>query len=210
MTTAVVFAGGDPPPAGVGDDLPDERWVVAADGGADHALAAGIDVDLIVGDLDSIDPRTLESTAATVQRHPVDKDATDLELALAAVARRPEVTRVLVVGGNGGRLDHLLANAAVMCSDRWLDLDIEWLAGPARVTIVRDHARIHGHPGETVSLIPLGGMAAGVRTTGLRWALDGEDMIFGSSRGVSNEFASAVATVSLRRGVVLAVQPTGC
>jgi len=206
VTTAVVFAAGDPPPPGLSDDLPEERWVVAADGGADHARAAGIDVDLIVGDLDSIDPTTLALSGAEVHRHPLAKDATDLELALAEVAARPQFTRLVVVGGIGGRLDHFIANAALLCSDRWIDLDIEWLAGPDRVTVVRDHARIHGHQGETVSLVPMGGTAHGVTTTGLRWPLDNEDLEFGSSRGVSNQFVMAVATVTVRRGLLLAIQ----
>jgi thiamine pyrophosphokinase len=58
-----------------------------------------------------------------------------------------------------------------------------------------------------VSLIALGGDVAGVRTTGLVWPLDDEILEFGSGRGVSNRFASAVATVTTRSGVLLVVQP---
>jgi len=47
----------------------------------------------------------------------------------------------------------------------------------------------------------------GVRTTGLRWALEGETLEAGSSRGVSNVFAAPEATVSLESGVILAIRP---
>lgn len=55
---------------------------------------------LLIGDLDSVSPEAL-SGVARVERHPVDKDATDLELALAAAARL-EPASILVLGGATG------------------------------------------------------------------------------------------------------------
>lgn len=208
MRTAIVIAGGDPPPTEVLDDLPDRRWVVAADSGADHAIRLGLAVDAIVGDMDSISEAAIEaSPEAEIISFPADKDATDLELALDLVSQREDIDRVLVLGGTGGRLDHFLATASILASPVFSALDIEWLAYPGRVTVVHEHARLHGTVGGHVSLIPVGGDAGGVRTTGLRWALDGETLRFGTSRGVSNEFSKAVATVTLRSGSLLAVQP---
>ncbi|RLE35983.1 thiamine diphosphokinase, partial [Candidatus Acetothermia bacterium] len=83
---------------------------IAADGGFDRAAAAGIDVDEVVGDLDSIGPEgkdRLVGSDITVHIYPRAKDATDLELAIdLALARRPG--RIVVYGGLGGRLDHML------------------------------------------------------------------------------------------------------
>jgi thiamine pyrophosphokinase len=209
MTTAVIVAGGDSPPASVLEDLPDDIWVIAADSGADHALDLGISVDVVVGDLDSISPATLLSLgdSITIERFPTDKDATDLELALALAVGRGDVDEIVVVGGTGGRIDHLIANAMLMASPRFASARLRWLAHPGIVTVVHDQARLHGTPGETVSLIPVGGPARDVRTTGLRWSLNGDTLEFGSSRGVSNEFTTSVAIVSLEAGVLLAVQP---
>ena len=67
--------------------LPPDVPVIAADSGADHALGAGLSVSHLVGDFDSLHPDTLDRLAAggtRIERHPVDKDATDLELALDA------------------------------------------------------------------------------------------------------------------------------
>src|SRR5438093_11623178 len=117
-TVALVFAGGDPLPRHAHDDLPPPDLVVAADSGIEHAVAAGYHVDLVVGDLDSADPRTVSAAraaGAVVEHHPEAKDATDLELALAAVRDR-DCTRAIVVGGHGGRGDHLLANALHLTS----------------------------------------------------------------------------------------------
>jgi thiamine pyrophosphokinase len=210
VTTAIVVTGGDEVPLDVLDDLPEDGWVVAADSGADHARRLGLTVDVIVGDLDSIDPATLMAFPdATIHDHPVDKDATDLELALQLVAADSDVSRVVVIGGSGGRLDHFLANAATLSSPSLAHVDVVWIAHPGRVTVVHDIARLHGSVGEQVSLVPIGGDVQGVRTTGLRWPLDHETLTFGSSRGVSNELAKAVATVAVTDGVLLAVQPAG-
>jgi thiamine pyrophosphokinase len=183
--------------------------VVAADGGAANAFALGLRIDVVVGDLDSITEADLEAAQASgaeVERHPADKDATDLELAIAR-AHTHGADRIVVAGGGGGRFDMLLANGLVLASERWTGVQLDAVFGGARVTVVRTRRELAGAPGSTVSLLPIGGPAEGVRTDGLRWALDGETLLPGSTRGVSNEFADADASVSIERGVLLAVQP---
>ena len=209
MQYALVFAGGDPPPAELLDDLDRSTFVIAADSGLDHALALGFTADVVVGDLDSVTPDALaraRETGADVEPHPAEKDETDLELALRrAVALG--VPRVTVIGGGGGRHDHLLANALVLAHDDFAALAVDALVGTARLTVVRTRAELRGTPGSFLSLLPLGGPARGVRTEGLRYPLHDEELAPGTTRGVSNEFLTSVATVSLRDGVLLAVQP---
>jgi thiamine pyrophosphokinase len=205
--TVVILTGGDPVPTDVLQDLPAEPTVIAADSGLDLALALGLRVDLIVGDLDSV---TAEALAAVpdvpVERHPVDKDATDLELAMHAAARRG-AERVMVVGGTGGRLDHALANAMLLASPSFAGIEIEWLVGGGSVLVVHGGARLHGAVGELVSLLAVGGPATGVVTEGLRWELNGETLDAGSTRGVSNRFLLPVASVHVATGTLLAVIP---
>jgi thiamine pyrophosphokinase len=207
---ALVFAGGDPVDGDVAARLPQSGvTVVAADSGVEHALAIGRGVDLVIGDFDSADPAAVDTAVAggaEVRRYPSDKDQSDLELALHA-ARAGGARRVIVVGGYGGRLDHSLANALLLASPSFADLDIEALVGDARITVIHREARLTGAPGELCSLLAVGGTARGVRTRGLRYPLEGEDLLPGSTRGVSNEFSEPVATVSLDHGALLAVQP---
>jgi thiamine pyrophosphokinase len=221
MHTTVVFTGGPPPTPGVAADLrralslalPDGAdLAVAADGGLALSDAVGRPVDLVVGDLDSVDPEQLAAAVAAgsrVQRHPVDKDLTDLELALAAAeaAAGDDPARVVVAGSDGGRLDHLLAVVGVLAAPRWSGVEAEALLGPARVVPVRGTRRIPGRPGELVSLLAVHGVARGVRTSGLQWALAGEDLQPGSGRGVSNRLVDDEAVVEVRDGCVLVVLP---
>jgi len=209
VSTAIVFAGGDPPSDDVLAGLPAPDLVVAADSGLDHACALGIAVDAVVGDLDSVDPAALEAAVAAgavVERHPAAKDATDLELAMFA-ARDQGAHEIVVVGGYGGRLDHFLGNMLLLASHELAGVRVRALTGDAEITVVRDRATLSGTPGELCSLLPVGGPAEGVRTEGLRFPLHGETLVPGTTRGVSNEFVATTATVTLEYGVLLAVLP---
>ena len=201
----MVFAGGDPPPGSVLEGLPKSAYVIAADSGFDHAHRLGVTVDLLVGDLDSISADGL-GLAAEIERHPTDKDATDLAIALDAAARKGP-SRVFVVGGAGGRIDHFLANAALLTAPAYSGLDLTWRPGGAVIHVVRHRIELSGSPGDVVSLLPYGGPARGVRTFGLRWPLTDAELGPGTSLGVSNLMVDTIAAVELDEGVLLVVQP---
>lgn len=205
----LLFTGGEPVDPGIEQLLPAADVVIAADSGLAAAVALGRRVDLVIGDLDSAEPamvQAAEAAGADVERHPVAKSETDLELGLVAALHRG-ATHVVVVGGYGGRLDHFLANALLLASPRFASTRIEAYMGAARITVVRDRAVLHGSVGDVVSLLAVGGPATGVRTEGLEYPLHGEQLDAASTRGVSNVFAAPRAAVSLENGVLLAVQP---
>lgn len=207
IDTAVVVAAGQGPNSL--DALPAEAFVVAADGGLERAHALGLAVDVVVGDLDSVSAEALERArhaGTRVVRHPRAKDATDLELALeealAAGARR-----IVVVASGGGRLDHLVAIALQLGAPLLADAEVDALVGDALVHVVRSQRVLQGQPGETLTLLALGGPAEGVTTAGLEYPLHGETLQPGSTRGVSNVFAAGEASVSVTSGVLLAIRP---
>jgi thiamine pyrophosphokinase len=207
IDTVVVFAAG--PGTVPRMRIPPGAVVVAADGGVELALELGVAVDLVVGDLDSIASgslETLERAGVRIERHPQEKDATDLALALdAAMGLGPR--RILVVGAAGGRLDHLLGELLLLGAEDYADVEIDARLGAASVHVVRGERSLVGTPGELVSLHALHGPAVGVVTEGLLYPLRGETLAAGSSRGISNVFAAEEARISLERGVVLALRP---
>jgi thiamine pyrophosphokinase len=207
--TALVVCGGgelhaDASPAWVPFDV-----VIAADGGADEAFVQGWSVDAVVGDMDSITPSGLaraEAESARILRYPEDKDRTDLELAIdEAVALGVE--RILVVGGGEGRADFVFANPLVLAAERFSGVEIDGVFGHATVHVIRDERALTGTPGELISLAAVTGTARGVRTSGFRWNMIGEDLIAASGRGLSNRFTGAAAWIGVDEGVVLAIRP---
>jgi thiamine pyrophosphokinase len=206
METVLIFAGGDSPTDSLADELPTAELIVAADSGYDLAVAQGFAVDVLVGDLDSIETEVIP-THVIVERHPTDKNATDLELALSRVlVEKPQ--RIVVVGGAGGRVDHELATAALLAGDEWADVEeIDWVTDRGWAHVIRGRRILHADVGSVISLIPMGGPAHGVTTRGLRWNLGGETLHHGSTRGVSNEFTGPVADIRVELGCLLAVLP---
>lgn len=207
----MVVAGGDPPSPHAAKGLPDDVYVIAADSGLDYAVGLGLRADLVVGDFDSVSDLGLAAarrSGATIERHPTAKDATDLELAVDHAAEL-DPDRLVVIGGAGGRFDHVMAGALLLAHERYAHVAIEARFGEALVTVVRGERVLHGGKGDLLSLLPVFGPARGVTTVGFGYPLDDEDLLPGSSRGVSNVFDNLVASVTVREGVLLAVQPEG-
>lgn len=205
METTVILAGGPDRPAAV--PLPAGARVIAANGGVELAAELELEVDLAVGDLDSIGEAQLPA-GAQIERHPAEKDASDLELALRA-ALRLGTERILVLGGGGGRLDHLLGGLLLLAAESLSGVQVDAQLGRSAVHVVRRERTITGEPGEPISLFAVHGPAEGVVTEGLVYPLDGEVLEPGSSRGLSNVFAAGEARITLESGVLLAVRPSG-
>jgi thiamine pyrophosphokinase len=207
----VVVASGPGP----GLTLPRARHVVAADGGLLRARALGLEVDVVVGDLDSVTPDALadaESTGVRVVRYPQAKDATDLELALdeaVALCAGAAMPRVLAVASAEGRLDHLLSSLLLLGAERYAAVELDALVGDALVHVVRGERTLTGAPGELLTLLAVGDPATGVTTSGLEYPLRGETLEPGSTRGVSNVITETEASVTLTGGVLLAIRPDG-
>lgn len=202
---ALIFAGGSAP--GLGHhEIPTADLVIAADSGLHHALDLGLDVDLIVGDLDSADRDRVDAAVtagAQLLQYPAAKDQTDLELALG-IAVENGAQELVVVGALGGRLDHLLANTALLASSRWAEQSVELLDASARLWVVRDTRRLDVEANATVSLLAVGGPAV-VTTSGFRWDLSHHQLVPGTSLGVSNVATTVGPSVTVQRGVVVAI-----
>ena len=90
--TVVVITGGDPVDRAHLAEVPAGACVIAADSGMDHAVALGLAVDHVVGDMDSVSPEGLAAATdggATVAAVSIDR----LPLVVAAPERRARTTR---------------------------------------------------------------------------------------------------------------------
>jgi thiamine pyrophosphokinase len=204
----IIFANGlFPDPAAHRRLLRPGDLVIAADGGTLHARAAGVTPQVVIGDLDSLPADLRDELAAGDTRlisYPPAKDETDLELALLhAVEQGAE--EIVILGALGGRLDQTLANLLLLALPALRGLDVRIVEGDQTAFLIRHEATIEGQAGDVVSLIPLGGDAAGVTTVGLEWPLEGDTLHFGPARGVSNLLLGRQARVRVREGLLLCI-----
>ena len=171
-------------------------------------MGAGVDVDTLIGDLDSLSSVGLAHARAhgvVIDEHPADKDATDLELALdaAVVAGARSID---LFGGEGGAPGHRLAGTMLITSQRLRGIRMRWHVRDALIEVLRPDTpvSITGPPSAYVSIVPVGDVT-GVRTRGLRWRLAGETLPAGSSRGTNNRLDADHGTITIGSGVALVV-----
>ena len=180
-------------------------YVIAADAGAASCLAAHVEPDMVVGDLDSLDEglrTTLEAHQVPMRVVSAEKDETDLDLAIQA-AREAGASTATFTGVIGGRLDHTLAaiGSLARASDLMPELVESGLVGWLLAEDGMRRLEIRRHLGATVSLLAL--VDSTVSCEGFRYPLDRERLSPLSSRGVSNVCTGLASVVEVHSGTLL-------
>jgi thiamine pyrophosphokinase len=207
---AIIFANGELKyPESARLALQPGDLIIAADGGARLCRQLNLIPSILIGDFDSLDESELayyQNSGTEIIRHPERKNFTDLELALRHV-RSLGIKETLVFGALGKRWDQTLANLLLPAAGDLAGMTIRLADGPQEVMMLRGPGQLilHGQPGDAVSLIPLGGDAYGVSTDQLEYALFGETLFFGATRGLSNVLLAEIAEVRLKEGLLLCV-----
>lgn len=177
--------------------------IVAADGGADRALAAGFNPEAIIGDLDSLSARARGSIRPE-RLHPIaEQDSTDFEKALT----RLDAPFVLGLGFSGPRIDHSLAvwNTLVrVAAPPCLVLggaDVVF-AAPAGRRLALDLRE-----GTRLSLFPMARVAGA--SQGLRWPIKGLAFAPDGRIGTSNRVSGPVSLQFESAGMLVILPRTG-
>jgi len=182
--------------------LNDTAVVICADGGVALARKCGLRPDLVIGDGDSISEQDLKWCADNfVALHllPKEKDFTDGELALAEA--REYGGMLYVLGGLGGRYDHMLANVFTAAKELKYFSAICFDDGESALYLLPAGTyHLHGHSGLTISLLALVQDAEGVCLNGMQYPLNNETLPIGVSRGISNVFCDDEAELSFVNG----------
>jgi thiamine pyrophosphokinase len=201
----LLLLGGEGPPRDLLEPiLTTVVCTVAADSGFDLARKLNILPDLLVGDFDSLEPsKELEDYPQTrIRRYPRDKDETDAELGLQALWDMG-IQRVVVAGGGGGRVDHLLGLVSLFEREKTPTL---WYTSREIIQVVEGTLVVTDcFKGQTVSFFPLGGSVAGMSSSGLKWPLDGLEWNRGDM-GISNMFTEDRSTISVSQGRLLMIR----
>lgn len=182
--------------------------VVCADGAAQALLKAERPPNFIVGDLDSLSPDSFKWAQAVdvaIERHPVDKDETDGELALEK-ALAIGATSLLVLGGHGGRSAMFLLNLKLLrrASERGVEAMMVGRGESLRYLAPGGELALTGRAGATLNLLPIDGDAV-VSISGTAWEGNEIRLDARSGRGLSNRITTDGAKVRVHSGTVLTV-----
>ncbi len=180
----VLFTGGSSPPYQyVKKEIEEADIIVAADSGFDTAVKMGINPDIIIGDMDSIDgmDMLIGYPSDSVLRFPEDKDSTDTELGISYLQKNM-FNNIVIIGGGGGRMDHFLG--IFFLFDRDFSPDI-WYTHSTRFQKITGSMQIPSMAGRTVSFFPLGNDRCKMKSRGLKWSLNNMEWGRGDM-GISN------------------------
>ena len=185
-----------------------DALVVAADSGLAAAQGAGLSPDWIIGDMDSIgdDSRLSAMPPERVIRYEHDKDYTDTELALL-LAFENGCDEIWIIGGGGGRIDHLFAIRSLFERDVF---PLRWITDAADIRCLEAAAKSELSPvlqrGAAVSVFPLGSGPWEAESEGLKWPLAGLPWDRGFF-GLSNVAPDGKFYVRVREGRFMLILP---
>ncbi len=209
MKRAVIVAGGEAvPPQWLREQAGTSDLLIAADRGGLYALEAGLVPHRVVGDFDSIPPEALDRlrhTPTALEMHPIEKDESDLELALRA-ALAADVSNIDIYCAFGGRLDHLLTNVLLLTQAATRNVPCR-LRSPSvdAFCVVEQPTIVEGAVGDLLTLVPLSKTVYDVSLQGVKYPLTVEPLFRGESRGLSNEFKEPRVRIRAAAGLLLVV-----
>ncbi|MGD0022123.1 MAG: thiamine diphosphokinase [Smithellaceae bacterium] len=187
----------------IGDSL-----IIACDGGVRHLQQLGIKPDVIIGDMDSIEPAQLASYSAEgvkIIKYPANKDFTDTELALDyALDLKPAA--IYIWAALGGRLDHILANVFLLLEAKDAGIKTYLIDEYCEAFIVDREAAFVDAKGVTVSLFAVSPQVEGLSLSGFAYPLKDAVLTMGESLGVSNIINEDHAKISVRVGNLLVIR----
>ena len=182
-------------------------YLIAADGGARHLYQLDLAPHIVIGDGDSLTPELktwLDRESVTFQTYPIDKNETDLELALHYAVQHFD-DPIIVLGGMGGRIDQMFANLMLLIHPKLIGPNIIYRTRYQQAQLIYDKTTIWGEKGNIVSLIPLAGHVTVGYTENLKWPLHESVLHLGQTRGISNEMLAEHATIQLHSGFLLCI-----
>jgi thiamine pyrophosphokinase len=182
--------------------------IICCDGGARHVQYSGIKPDVIIGDMDSIDPALLASYAAQgikIIKYSANKDFTDTELAFDyALSMKPET--IFIWSALGGRIDHTLANVFLLCKGQEKGIRTYLIDEYGEAFVPNKETSFINEIGKTVSLVALSPEVTGITLTGFLYPLKEGTLKMDESRGISNIITDARASISVRQGRLLVIR----
>jgi thiamine pyrophosphokinase len=204
MTAAILTSGGMPPLKTALECISQADITICADGAANWAYQNGITPDILIGDMDSIQPHVLEAlkTRCETVYLEVKKDDTDTHAA-AKLAKAKGADTAVIIGGTGGRLDHAMANINVLA---WLEasgISARMEGSMETVRIVKDKLIFDAESGTYFSVFPFENGTLISCRNGVEYPLERHRIDSRSTLTVSNRVTTPQAEIIVHKGTAI-------
>ncbi|NLY67509.1 MAG: thiamine diphosphokinase [Tissierellia bacterium] len=188
--------------------LKDESdFILSADGGTDYCVELGIIPDLVIGDLDSISPKTLDilkKKEVPINVFPIKKDKTDSQLSIEYLMDKG-AEEITIIGAIGSRIDHTLANILLLKTIKDKGIKGKIVHNNNIIYIIDDELILDKKNGYFVSIIPIESKGVLVSLKGFEYNLSKVKIDFASTLGVSNFVIDEKGYIKVHEGECLVV-----
>lgn len=203
---ALIISNGNLSDINLTDYVNNADIVICADGGARHLYNYNIVPDIIIGDLDSLDIKIIDSflkLGVKFERHPIHKDKTDTELAIDYAIDKG-ANEIILLGVTGSRLDHTIANISILYRLAKQNINAIIIDSHNEIFITKDVLKLCNKDNHFVSIIPL--TDSKVTLKGFEYDINSVDFEIGTSLGISNIIKDKKGEIEIDSGICLVIR----
>lgn len=175
-------------------------YIIACNGGYKNCEKLKIKPNLIIGDIDSIEKIEFNN----IIKLPKEKDKSDSEFAIDYGLDKG-FKKIELWGAIGKRIDHTLFNISLLLKIKKVGGDCIIYHPPYILFIVDNEYHFKKQKNGFVSFFPLTMEVKGLTIKGLKYELNDENIYFGSTKTLSNEFIGKEAFISIKEGLLLVI-----
>lgn len=168
--------------------------IIAADGAANSLLERGISPHLITGDLDSVRPSLLENHPFL---HSADQNFSDYQKAMHYL-KENDLLPAIIVGINGGHLDHVLNNINI-----FMETNCLLYAPPIRGFVLNEKSSMGCSLPMHTKISLIGIPTATISSKGLQWELNHSQLYFPGKTSCFNRTRLSDIVLEIHQGSVL-------
>jgi thiamine pyrophosphokinase len=178
--------------------------LICADGGANSVYKLGMVPDIIIGDLDSIEPdvKKYYSTKTKIVKYSRQND-TDVEKCIKYAVKN-KYEKCILLGATGDRLDHTICNLGILLKFQ-KQINISMMHENSYLQILKGSNVINTIKGETISIYGFDKKTR-IRSSGLKYSLKNISLPFGERESTSNMAVKNKVEIKITGGNVFLVR----
>lgn len=190
-------------------NIKEEDYIIGVDRGAYFLYSNGIEMDIAIGDFDSVTKdekeRILANTKEMISCDSFDKNETDTEMAFNfALNKQPK--EILLFGVLGTRFDHSIANIQLLYSGLKAGIDCKIVDEWNEIQLVNSQLAIYKNRFKNVSLLPLTFEVSGITLEGFVYPLSDATIRIGESIGISNILKGEIGKITVKSGILQVIK----
>lgn len=187
--------------------------IVAVDAGLESAKSLGLIPHVVVGDFDTVSSQVLEEYQRLPdiiwEIHNPEKNETDTELAVHT-AMNMGAGEITILGGTGGRMDHMLGNLQLMAACLKQGVSACLIDSQNKVYLLKEGKSFWREElwGKYISFLPFTQKVHGITLKGFYYPLNQRNITMGEEAGlcISNELSEDRGSISFTSGILICVE----